>query len=259
MIKLVLPISHVDATLASSLAQRFAAHNDMKGRELLITICWDDSIKLNLERFIEFLNPYFANVKVYIMPDVPEGEGWPVAANWMFYHSMAWLAQNGNKEPVYFFEADNFPIRQNWLRAFDDEYEQAGKPYMGVIQPSHFLNTRTREIFTKETHMVGSGIYPADFMERCKGVHTLDMIAWDVALSEEIIPECHNTNLISHQWNSEKFHFKDGELIGSKRDPSSRFSTPVKGLAIGEVKVNPEALVVHGCKDLSLYSIDFPS
>jgi hypothetical protein len=242
MIKLILPFSSVDVQLASLLANRFLTMKDMPETELVVTCCWKDHF--GIDQFVKELEPAFKKVHQFVMEDVPEDEGWPIAPNHMFYNICRWLHAQGNKDPFYFFEADNFPLYPGWLAAFEQEYKEAGKPYMGFINKTWVTVEGVRGV-ERGTHMAGTGIYPANFLEICNGIHTLTDVPWDVDIQEEVVPECHHTNKIHHAWKTGKYHYKGRELVAEPLNEYKRYGGPV----------HPEALVIHGCKDLSLYRL----
>lgn len=241
MIKLIFPFSQADIINASLLANRFTKMGDMHEREILVTCCWKDHF--GIEGVIKALTPHFKKVEAYVMPDVPFDEGWPQAPNHMFYNSCLWLAQHGNPDPFYFFEADCFPLWPGWLDEMEQEYTEAGKPYYGFINDTWMTVDGESKITGK--HMVGTGVYPADFLDKCEGVHTLDDVPWDIAIRDEVIPECHGTQKIHHAWSTGKYRYLKGELIAEPLNKWKRYGGPV----------NPEAVVIHGCKDQSLYRL----
>lgn len=247
MIKLIFPFSSVDMTLASLLANRFTKMGDMHNRELLVTCCWKDHF--GIEQLVKDLSPHFKHVDSYVMEDVPEDLGWPQAANHMFYNSCIWLAKHGNTEPFYFFEADNFPLYPCWLDAFEIEYKEAvaaGKPYMGFINKTYMtINGKSGE--ERGVHMVGTGIYPANFLDICESIHTLTDIPWDIACQEEIISQCHPTAKIFHAWQTGNYTLTTAGLVGIDL---SKFRGRYGGRVVPKGTCN-----IHGAKDFSLYQI----
>lgn len=247
MIKLVLPMCKKHFPLANILAQRFVKFADMKDRSLLVTVAWEDHFPI--PDFCKFLTPHFADVQFHVLPDIPEFGGWPEAGNHMFFHTAEFLFQSGNKDPWYFFEPDNTPLYPHWMAAFDHEYTEASKPYMGVMNVSR-KRTPEGKVEVDGRHMVGTGIYPADLFTRSSALHVLEHEPWDVAMQDEIVPEAHETNLIFHAWNTGRYKKDaDGFITGEDFGPN-------KG-RYGGRPVPIEAVVVHGCKDDSLSKIDF--
>lgn len=244
MIKLVLPVCEKEAAMVSRLVHRFKEFDDMKDRDLFITACWSDYF--SVPDLVAFLKPHFNSVEAYRMPDVPEFAEWPMVGNHMFYQSAIALYERHNRDPWYFFEADNWPIYRGWLNDFDVDYLGGGKPYMGAVN----LTRIGDEGKVNGTHMVGTGVYPFDFLGRVQAVHELDFLPFDVACQDEIVPHCHETPLIFHAWNTGNYSkTSEGQVIGQDLGPN-------KG-RYGGRPIPPATAVVHGCKDGSLARIDF--
>lgn len=246
MIRLILPVCEKDFPLVNLLGHRFMKFDDMRERSLLITACWKDSF--DVPPFCTKMKPYFKDVGYYIMPDVPEDLGWPEAPNHLFYNTAQFLQEHGNTDPWYFFEPDCWPLYPYWLDVFDAKYLAAGKPYMGAINNTHIPSRPNGGI-----HMVGAGIYPADFFTRCKSVHFLEHLPYDIEIQEEVVSECHDTNLIFHAFQTCNYKLIDGQVIGE----DVRKAPDPKMHYYGGRPIPPETLVVHGCKDDSLSRIDF--
>jgi hypothetical protein len=246
MIKLVLPVTEKQAALVSLLVNRFKSFNDMKDRDILLVCTWEDHFEV--PELVKFLTPLFAHVSYTVIPDIPELSEWPLIGNHIFYHTAQHLHETENKDPWYFFECDNWPAHPDWMIAFDVEYNQAASPYMGAINTTRLVDRRTGVTEVHGRHMVGTGVYPADFFTRSRELHFLDSKPWDVALQDEILPDCHETQLIAHRWNTGRYKNEAGIITCEDLGPNKgRYGKPIP----------PEALIVHGCKDGSIAKIDF--
>jgi hypothetical protein len=169
----------------------------------------------------------------------------------MFYSTAERLAEVSNKDPWLWFEGDVFPLQPDFLSQLETEYEKAGKPYMGTLNMSRYLKPDGTQ-FEQGRHMVGMGIYPADFTTRCHRIHFIpEKMPWDVWIEDEVVNDCHDTNLIFHAWNTGKYHLVDGELIGADLK-----NTTGEKHKYGGRPVNHEAVLLHGLKDASLYRLD---
>jgi hypothetical protein len=175
--------------------------------------------------------------------------GWPESANHMFVQTAQLMAEHYPDEAWYFMEADTCPIKKGWFQALEEEYNRVGKPYMGVISNTVRGNP-DGEFWITGQHMTGTAIYPADFLDRCKEIHFLMREPWDIAIGKEVVPFCHHTKLIAHRWSSYGYYLKDGVIQITKSRAANKFSsTHVQ-------PIPPEAVVVHGCKDSSIYALD---
>jgi hypothetical protein len=244
MFHVALPISGVDLQLARRLLGRLVSWKDeFPDQNFVVVATWEDHFDVQ-PLYTEFRS-VFANTKWAVIEDVPEGDGWPDAANHLFRQTAGLMAGS----PFYFMEADNVPLRPYFLDALNQEYEEAGKPYMGAIEPTR-RTLPSGEYVERGKHMVGTGIYPADFLIKCKSIHHVAQgVPWDVYIEDEVVSECHETKLIAHRNGTAKYSLVNGILqcVDYKERPGKHsYADPVpRG-----------ALVIHGCKDFSLYDID---
>lgn len=236
----VIPVSHVDLDRAERLSIRIRHYNDTKDDICVLCSTW--SASWDVGPILQVLRDAFSEVIHYKL--VVENEmGWPEAANHLFYESAKEVARLNFGMPWYFMEADVTPLRPGWLDALKQEYEVGGKPYMGVINKSRWLNREGKQEI-RGRHMVGTGVYPADFLERSKLIHEVDIIPWDVAIGAEVVPETHDTLLISHHWGCHKARRgEDGLIYCDSIDPTKEYNAGV---------ILPDAVVVHGIKDGSI-------
>lgn len=244
MILPVFPVSYGDYGMAKSLAERIVGLGGMQDHEALVVASW--RVKLDAPEIAALYAKAFKHVD-FTVPEFEE-EGWPAGPNSMFLAAADYLAAKNNPYPWFFMEADLFPLRASWLQELETGYEAAGKPYYGVINDSRFINMETKERFVLGRHMVGAGVYPSDFMTRCKTIEAIaPLISWDTHIGPEILPDTADTKLISHRWGTKNYHMKDGKLMMEALDPVNYhdYSAPV----------DPQACIVHGAKDFSLYKL----
>lgn len=238
---LVIPVSHMDMDRAWRLVERIAKYGGMKEEAVMLSATW--SASWDVDPIQRALEDQFGYVRINKLATECE-VGWPEAANHLFYETAKSIDAFRFKEPWYFLEADNTPLRPGWFEALKSEYTAAGKPYMGVVNKSRWVNQRTGEQFIRGEHMVGTGIYPADFFERSNLIHQVDIIPWDVAIGSEVVPEVHDTKLISHHWGCHNARREaDGLIYVDTIDPKKEYNAGV---------IPAEAVVCHGVKDGSL-------
>ena len=174
--------------------------------------------------------------------------GWPEACNHLFQQTAYILNNSGNKKPWFFMEADCLPLRAGWYEELCQEYENAGKPYMGVVTPTMWVNLQTHERWMDGEHMVGCGIYPADFVTRETGFELVDRHAWDTEIGDKVVPFTHNTKLMAHRWQTVNYRKNDEGLLIMDDVPKEDVDSRVK-------PIPPEAVTLHGVKDDSLYKL----
>jgi len=173
--------------------------------------------------------------------------GWPKSANSVFAEVARVVTENGcyGEKGWYFMEADNTPLRAEWANLLDREYKLARLPYMGVKHITHRgIGPARREA---GYHMVGTGVYPADFFYSCRLAKHLTSISdpFDVALQWEVVPQMHPTDQILHNWSSHKYEKgRDGVITCRAFREGVGITHPIA----------PDHIysVVHGCKDASL-------
>jgi len=243
---LVLPVSKADLKLASKLAGHMALLGNLARHRLLVvgTMLTKDEAGVLKDQ----LAPSFAGADLFV-PDSECELGWPQSANHLWARTVRHLQRTGNKDPFYWFEADNTPIREDWLDAVETEYNQAAKPFLGAVQPTRMLDRNTGEFVKVDgEHVIGTCVYPADFSRRSllwsytRIDAAPDVEPFDVYLRHEMRPNTAVSQLIHNNWRTKNY-----EIDGDGRI----YCDPIDDLSVyGPVPTN--AAVVHGCKDGSL-------
>jgi hypothetical protein len=247
MILPVFPVSYHDFGLAKVLAERIVLLGGMQDHDALVVSSW--RVKLEAAEIVAIFAKAFKNV-AFTVPEFEE-EGWPAGPNSMFLAVADYLEAAKNLYPWFFMEADMFPLRASWLAELEQGYEEAvkmGKHYLGVINDSRFINLETKEKFINGKHMVGAGVYPADFMKRCKTIEAIDpLISWDTHIGPEILHEVADCDIIAHRWGCHNARLENGTIVMDAIDPIlyHDYSAPIPN----------ETAVIHGIKDFSLYKI----
>jgi hypothetical protein len=243
---LVLPVSKADLKLASKLAGHLALLGNLARHRLLVvgTLMTKDEAGVLKDQ----LAPSFAGVDLFV-PDSECELGWPQSANHLWARTVRHLQRTGNQDPWYWFEADNTPIREDWLDAVETEYNQAAKPFLGAVQPTRMLDRNTGEFVKVDgEHVIGTCVYPADFSRRSllwsytRIDAAPDVEPFDVYLRHEMRPNTAVSQLIHNNWRTKNYEIDaDGRI----------YCDPIDDLSVyGPVPTN--AAVVHGCKDGSL-------
>ncbi len=251
----VLPVCDKEIKQASHLAAWLHMLGGMEKTRCLVVQTW--KAQWEISPIINSLRTTFGTVDAY-QPPLEDESGWPISSNTFFQQTAEYLEESGNTEPWFWWECDVAPLSPGYWAALTAEHKISGKPYMGTINQSQFMYVRDvvkdgvaypkGHRFFKGRHMVGAGIYPADFWRRCAGVRTLPELAFDVALGPEIEPFCHDSKLIAHRWQTHKYHRNpEGLLTMEDVDPDDNL--------YGGRPIPPDAIAVHGCKDTSLIDL----
>ena len=89
IIQIVLPVCEKDFPLVNLWGQQIMKFNSTTDRSLHVLACWKD--QFGLDQFCKHMNPFFKEVTLNIVEDVPEDLGWPEASNHLFYHAARML------------------------------------------------------------------------------------------------------------------------------------------------------------------------
>jgi hypothetical protein len=247
---LVLPFNILDAKMMLTLAKYMEFVGPYKSHEVLLAAPKDCEEHLNEIR--EVIGDQFSKVHTHYL--INHKNGWPVGCNMMFSAVSYHVFTSIPCKCWYMFEADNTPIKPNWLNTISDEYDRLGRPFMGVIHPSYWrrgMGTSEDRFVQDGTHLVGTSIYPQDAPRYSKLYKSIPFqrIPWDVYWQWDIVKHASNTNLIHHEWRTIRYKRdkKTGEINGERVPPGS--------LPYEPRPLRPEAVVHHGCKDGSLMHI----
>lgn len=258
--KFVFPISSRDIDLAKSLSELIREQGQLKAHTAHIVHPY--ALDTQLQGIRENLEAAFAQVEITELP-VPDaielGNTHPTVhvpyANKMFRATIMMLAEGGNTEPWYWFEADNVPLVPGFADKLLQEYRLAvgkGKPFLGSLQiPADFV--RDGDIIKlvdrpSERYLVGTAIYPPDFHIQTRTWRiTPDVVPFDRYNQYEIVPRATHTDSIFHNHGTQKYKVKDGFLTCATVHAPTRSQT--------RFELPEGTLVFHGCKDDSLINL----
>ncbi len=191
--------------------------------------------------------------------------GWPKASNWQWWSATE--VMETLSAPWFWMELDCLPVRAGWLTEIGSAYSSIGTPFMGCVVKTPWKDDKTgREAESPEgpddKMMCGCGVYPSNLHARFKQKQQ-DGILGDFVkgdMSAEVPWDLHlryvmrdmgmsNTSLIGDYWNTQNYRIENNNLVcDPKATANDDKPTSVHRSGI----VNPEAVVVHGCKDESL-------
>jgi len=155
-------------------------------------------------------------------------------------------------------------MQRGWLSILQEEYNTAGKPFMGVVEKTYYrakdedgrdiLDGPNGPMFRQEGDHMRCGIYPPDYGSKSQLLNSLNPNLFEYALQWEIVGEkghknsrCHITDRMATIWADVNFrrNKNDKWVIGDQRD----ISEIRKAKSVND---NGAAVVIHGCKDGSL-------
>lgn len=185
--------------------------------------------------------------------------GAPVACSQHFASAVHMLGRIGNRDPWLWMELDMLPVAKDWATKLQREYTSLDKPFLGNVVQVPYWNEAEKKLEYKsgDNMLMGCAVYPPhmDKDHRTKALigvlsrplahnprqpfdlylrHAFKSIGWA------------DTNLISDQWNTCNYRWEGGQLHCDPMPLDPKFRA--RGGA-----VSSEAVLVHGCKDDSLF------
>jgi hypothetical protein len=253
---LVLPVCHKEIDQALHLADWMGRLGGMEKETCVVVYTW--KAKWDIDRVLALLTLVFGKVWSYQLP-IEDETGWPVSSNTMFIQTAEYMYNHHPDEPWFWWECDVVPLQPGYWEALKQEYKDAGKPCMGVINESRWMTTKDGVVvegiprpagykFHKGRHMVGAGIYPGDLWVSFPEVQVLPETPFDMAMGENMVPITHETKLLCHRWSTCDYHRNEkGEIIMEDEDENVNL--------YGGRPIPSDAMILHGCKDNSLIDL----
>jgi hypothetical protein len=215
------------------------------------------------------LEGQFESIRIWLMDHEPQG-GWPYAPNAQFYHCAIFMHNENPNIPWQLVEPDCLPIRANCYDLIAAKYVSCGAPFFGKVDKTPW-RTDAGKITTSlygasDLMMSGCAVYPgnmparphftglmADFM---KGTDSTEE-AWDMHLRAAMQADgMAGTELIANHWNTHKYRVESGRLMCDARPDHEIFAkNPTWEIRSCGGAVHPDAVMVHGCKDETLFNL----
>lgn len=217
------------------------------------TICCVDGTPL-LPQITEELKKVFPEVGHILAQD--GFNGWPLGPNQMFSDASSYCYQFD--EPWMFWEPDCVPMAEGWIDKLEAEFNQDQGKILGCLIEGGVAPSGK----TVYRLIVGSAVYPSKFLNGCTIAANLYNYnlryreagatpePWDVRCRWEFLRFGRNTNLIKAYWKSCNYQ-RNGEFILFYAE--SPEAQDIQHVTCIDGKVDPRAVVVHGCKDGSLH------
>jgi hypothetical protein len=241
----VIPVSSADADLTPDFSAVLRHFGPYSGHEALIVVRPSD--KSHGEVLWGSLEGLFDKTDLHVLPqDGPIG--WPQGPNYywgMTCHHLQF--ERGNKLPWLWLELDSTPLRNGWLDEIETEYNLVKKPFLGVLETTHGINSAGEKVDMGQ-HIVGVAVYPPNISDYSTlWAYAPKMTtAFDVLCQWEFVPKAHNSPLIQHGFRTQNYRInRDGAYQGedtNKFPNGVRFDRPIRS----------ESALFHGCDDGSL-------
>jgi hypothetical protein len=252
---LTIPVSSADYKLLPTLSKILAHFGPYAGYKVVVVPTIE--VEQETKRFVAEITPLFSSVETHVV--TLNITGWPLASGRHFREVANYVSGKYPHDAWYFFEVDNTPIAPDWLVKLDRAFLSSGKAFMGKVVPTRgwtWTQEGKRVPQMGEPHMVGTGIYHPSFAKKSVKLQTVDRVMpwaegiepFDLALRHEIVPFAHNTELIQHNWQTEKYRMEADKMVCG----DTAFVT--EGTSHAE-PWDGESIVIHGCKDGSLANL----
>jgi hypothetical protein len=215
------------------------------------------------------LDGLFEKITVHVLEWEPYG-GWPYAPNMHFYACANAMLNDNKALPWQLVELDCRPIRANAYDVIAAKYASCGAPFFGYVGKTPWRTDNGR--ITKSMHgdgdvmMSGCAVYPGNLLERpnmsglmadfMKGESSIGD-AWDIHLRFAMQTDgMAHTELIGNYWNTDNFRVENGRLRCDSRKTHEIFDQhPDWERRECGGPVHPDAVMIHGCKDESLFKL----
>ena len=249
---IIYPISRSDENGCLEVAEAIRAVGKQHGHRA--TVLTAPNTGKDALLFADVIKDTFDRVERVSTQAIPNG-GWPQACNQHFFEAALFVFRDADPQHGQWLwhELDACPIDPEWCNKLVKELQLVngtGKflPFMGVINESLAFDQETQQVSVTGKHMVGVGIYPQNLFEGSILIRSVGQMGlpFDHYLQHEIVPHCHDTKLIAHRWGTRHYKWKANTMEMEDQEPlryGVKHATPID---------TREAVLVHGCKDLTL-------
>lgn len=255
--KFVIPVSSHDAHRLSKLVDLMLGFGGLQGHSCVLVPTPMASSEASIAA--DRLKPTMISVEVHNTGEDFSEAQVHVNQNKHFWSAVRYLQRSNNQETWMWLEPDCAPCDDGWANSLERAYKMGGRPCMGNIVQVPFIVGNVLTYRPTEQMMMGVAIYPPNLLaypdmnpilvDLGKGGHMAPQEPFDLYLRGELrrIGWSH-TDLIEDMWDTEKYTVTEKGLE-AKSKPKTRLVRERKGL------VDPQAVLIHGCKDDSLYDI----
>ncbi len=272
--KIVIPISHSDNKQPSRLVDLMLAFGGLKDHSVLVF--HTPAATIEATTVADRLKSSVRQI------DVRSTEeelvyGMPANASIMFHKCIIALHKLGNKEPWLWNEPDALPSDFGAYNTIERSYKQCGRLFMGCIVPvpkitdnQVAMNPTKEQIKNSgdflsytpgDDMMMGVAVYPANIwdilsmraliMDLGKKPPLNPTSPFDVYLrGEQRLAGWDHTDTIADMWCTYKYEENPNGLVCKT---ATHLKTKVTRDREGFVP--PQAVLIHGCKDNTLYDI----
>jgi len=244
---IVVPVSSTDYQVLSGFVSALKYFGPYPNNNVLI-VCRPIDIDYAKEVFSEIGN-LFKQKHIHVFAE--NGKlGWPHGPNFYWAQTIKYLSDSKNESPWLWMEMDCIPVKNNWIKLLEQEYDESPMKILGVIQENVPFFIRGDRIKTGE-HVNGVAIYPPDLHKILpEYVNVLNSdTAFDTLFMVPLTEQAQNTNQIQFCYRTIKYKWVNNELVGEQNPEWARNRLDDR---IFNNPISSSAVLVHGCEDGSL-------
>lgn len=249
--KIVIPVSQSDASRLPLLVDVLLHHGNLGNHN--ITLYPTAAVATAAEEAAARLRTVCYDVTVHTLANF-EG-GWPKAPNAHWASVAMHLYHSLNQHPWLWLEVDAVPMDANWANKLQQEYNACGKPLLGPVRQTVYRRDNG-EVYHIEgdNMMLGVAVYPNWLLN----VQELKPLMRDFIKLPDQSPDqpfdvylrwvfsrlgWAHTDAIGHEWKTTDYSMTISGLKCSNKDELEHL-VDIEG-----------KLIIHGCKDDSLYNL----
>ena len=250
--KITIPVSQSDASRLPLLVDVLLHHGNLGNHN--ITLYPTAAVATVAEEAAARLRTVCYDVTVHTLANF-EG-GWPKAPNAHWASVATHLHHSLNQHPWLWLEVDAVPMDANWANKLQQEYNACGKPLLGPVRQTVYRR-ENGEVYHVEgdNMMLGVAVYPNWLLN----VQELKPLMRDFIKLPDQSPDqpfdvylrwvfsrlgWAHTDSILHNWRSAGYANLEADLIWTTSDGGG-----------GSLDNGQKPLIIHGCKDDSLYNL----
>jgi hypothetical protein len=254
--KLVIPVSRHDRHLIPAFLKSIETFNPGSEHELLVFGSREvESDVLEIETKIKHL---FNSSETFIIDDTMLG--WPMSCNFYFQQLCRYISGKKDIDSFMWFELDTTIMKSNWLDIISDEYySDTTKAVKEKREPAIYLGSRERvyegrngELLPESLagqRMAPVGVYSKEI---CFShvLNSLSMVNrhWTHVIQWYVVKRLKNSSLIQNNWRTKNYRHEDKNIVC---DSDANLAWDVHW----NKPVDESAVLVHGCKDGSLFKL----
>jgi len=254
--KLTIPVSRHDRHLIPNLVKSLESFKPGTDHEIIIFGSREvEQDVLELEKKIKHL---FVSSETLIINDTMLG--WPMSCNFYFQQLCKHISGKKDTDAFMWFELDTTIIKSNWLDTITDEYyADTTKAIKEKRLPSIYLGARERvyegrngELLPESLagqRMAPIGVYSKEIcLSPVLNSLSLTNRHWTHVIQWYVVKRLKNSQLIQNNWRTKNYRHEQENIVC---DSDANLAWDIHW----NNPLNDNAVLVHGCKDSSLFKL----